>query len=206
MTSETDRYKNDVINIYKHCICCVSTSCITFIFISNVYFTWITALTSAHKTAPKRLTLSNISRTGYQWDRGMGREVTSWLRCLGGDLLCTWPDAQTATPDHVSEIFLSLLHVLVDLIQALIYAVQLFCPCEGDGEGELKGEICKHAHTQRVHISICTESYMAVFIYVVLKGRVNNKNEEHSLYSHILCIFCIISIKIIATCHTDATG
>ncbi len=166
------------------------------------------AWTSAHKTA-KKLTCSNISRTGYQWDRGMGREVTSWLRCLGGDLLCTWPDAQTATPDHVSEIFLSLLHVLVDLIQALIYAVQLFCPCEGDGEGELKGEICKHAHknTQRVHISICTESYMAVFIYVVLKRWVNNKRwRTHGLYSHILCIFCIISIKIIATCHTDATG
>lgn len=36
MASETDRYKNDV-NIYKHCICCVSTSCITFILISNVY-------------------------------------------------------------------------------------------------------------------------------------------------------------------------
>lgn len=175
MTSETDRYKNDVINIYKHCICCVSTSCITFILISNVSNESCMNLCS--QNSQKRLTCSNISRTGYQWDRGMSREVTSWLRCLGGDLLCTWPDAQTATPDHVSEIFLSLLHVLVDLIQALIYAVQLFCPCEGDGEGELKGEICKHAHknTQRVHISICTESYMAVFIYVVLKGRVNNK-------------------------------
>lgn len=100
------------------------------------------------------------SRTAYQLGQiqGMGREVTSltaqpWLRCLGGDLLCTWPDAQTATPGHVSQIFLSLLHVLVDLIQALFYAVQLFCPCGGDGGGQQEGEskegdICKHAHTK----------------------------------------------------------
>lgn len=146
-------------------------------------FAWGIAFTSAHKTAKKRQIWSNIKAGQVnQWDRGMGREVTSltakvqpWLRCLGGDLLCTWPDAQTTTPGHVSEIFLSLLHVLVDLIQALFYAVQLFCPCGGDRgghgwqqEGQLKGvEICEHAHTNtyRVHI----------WLYICCKGLVNNK-------------------------------